>query len=594
MSAIARQFIRHRGNVFAMRRARRELHTAVSAYRAQRWDAAVAAWRAYLVTVPSDARAHFHLANALVAQAKLEEALVIAREMRARFPEHPEGAILLVRIGARDAPAEARAAAWRKIASDFPASSTAWEEAGRGLADAGAVQEAKAIAAKLKAHDMLAGTRLEGRILAAEQPFADRSGFWRDAVKRFPRDIDFRRKAIDAHLRAGSLDARLDFDWLLAAGALRAADADLAIGLANLYRSRKDRTAKTVVKSYLGALRRDPGRKLAALKLSRVIFAVFPNQAVDAAGVQPRFEAMSRRSPASPAPKKWLLDTCGIYTRARKASPGSHFESDVARADAEAFVATVRDRLSSGTPFSLIRLGDAEANAFAYEASLARFYAADAAERERSWWGREVGMDARADMAAKVREAAWASDALGIPGAGRVLRDLDLTDENVLNKGRSGRGIRAVMHAVDTRLASGEGLPTFVSFSIHQDLLRHDLYPALLAGVQDIVAVSSHPGLPEVLRQFGVASATNITIRSAHSLRDTVEQVSDAFVLPDRCDDIVAMLPQDLRGRLVIVAAGYLGKWIAHQAKLRGAVALDLGSVPDYWMGKRTRGYADV
>jgi hypothetical protein len=44
----------------------------------------------------------------------------------------------------------------------------------------------------------------------------------------------------------------------------------------------------------------------------------------------------------------------------------------------------------------------------------------------------------------------------------------------------------------------------------------------------------------------------------------------------------------------VIVAAGYLGKWIAYQAALRGGVALDLGSIPDYWMGKRTRGYLDL
>lgn len=579
-----------------MRRARSELDAALKAHRAQQWDVAIPAWRKYLATVPSDARAHFHLAHALIAQAKFDEALALAKDVCSRFPKHPEGAILLAQIGARDAHTDTRVAAWRKIAADFPASAVALEEAGRGLAEAGAFEEARTIATKLKAHDALSGTRLEGRILAAERPFADRSTFWRDAVQCFPENIDFRRKAIDAHLRAGSLDARADFDWLLAAGALRAADVDLAIGLANLYRSKSDRAAsKAVVRTYLRALRHDPGRKLAALKLSRAIFAAFPRERVDPAGVQPRFETMVRHAPVSPAPKRWLLDTCCVYTHAKRASPGSLLESDVARADAEAFVTMVRDHLSSAKPFSLIRLGDAEANAFEYEPSLARFYLADAAERERSWWGRELSIDARADMAAKVREAAWGATTLGIPGAGRVLRDLDLTDEVVLNKGRSGRGIRTVIRAVDLRLASGAALPTFVSFSIHQDLLRHGLYPELLGGVRDVVTISSHPGLPDVLRErFGVVSAANIALRSAHSLRDTVEQARDAFALPDQCDEIIAALPRDLDGKLVIVAAGYLGKWIAHQAKLRGAVALDLGSVPDYWMGKRTRGYADI
>jgi hypothetical protein len=138
-------------------------------------------------------------------------------------------------------------------------------------------------------------------------------------------------------------------------------------------------------------------------------------------------------------------------------------------------------------------------------------------------------------------------------------------------------------------------LPTFVSFAIHRDLLTHDLYPSLLDGLKDVVCVSPHSELPHLLTsRFGVRSATSITVRRAHSLRNTVAADEQALALPEQCDAVISRLDNDLTGRLVIVGAGYLGKRITHEAMKRGAVALDLGSIPDYWMGKRTRAYLDI
>ena len=404
------------------------------------------------------------------------------------------------------------------------------------------------------------------------------------------------RKSIDAALRAGSLDAAKNFAVLLAAGEARASDVNLVIGLANIYRGRNDRQElRKTVRAYLKAVLRDPDRRLAALKLSRTIFAEFPNARVEPLRVLPRFEKMVRCAPAATGAEAWLLKVCATYARARGKSPSSLLETDCSRLQGETFVGLVRDRVFARKPFSLVRLGDGEANALAYEPEFARFSESDARERERSWWGKELSADARSAMTKQVNTAIWSADALGIPCAGRVLRDMDLKSNDVLNTGRSGRGIRAIVRAVSDRLESGAPLPMFVSFAIHQDLHKFDLYPALLAGMRDVVCVSSHEGLPDVLKaKFGVESARNITLRSAFSLRSTVEQAQNAYVLPEQCEDVVAALGQNLAGSLVIVAAGYLGKWIAYQAALRGGVALDLGSIPDYWMGKRTRGYLDL
>jgi hypothetical protein len=65
-------------------------------------------------------------------------------------------------------------------------------------------------------------------------------------------------------------------------------------------------------------------------------------------------------------------------------------------------------------------------------------------------------------------------------------------------------------------------------------------------------------------------------------------------ILPEIIDTVVADVRAHAQGRLVVVGAGYLGKWIVHQAKLAGGIAVDLGSALDYWMGLRTRSYQDL
>ena len=47
-------------------------------------------------------------------------------------------------------------------------------------------------------------------------------------------------------------------------------------------------------------------------------------------------------------------------------------------------------------------------------------------------------------------------------------------------------------------------------------------------------------------------------------------------------------------GTLVLVGAGIVGKIFAHEAKMRGAVALDVGSLLDYMVERKTRTIADL
>ncbi|MDY6885713.1 MAG: hypothetical protein SWL02_18320 [Pseudomonadota bacterium] len=45
------------------------------------------------------------------------------------------------------------------------------------------------------------------------------------------------------------------------------------------------------------------------------------------------------------------------------------------------------------------------------------------------------------------------------------------------------------------------------------------------------------------------------------------------------------------KGHVYLVGAGILGKVYCHQIKKSGGIALDVGSVPDVWVGKPSREY---
>jgi tetratricopeptide (TPR) repeat protein len=577
------------------------LEAARAAHREKQWPEAERLWRQYVDAAPAQPAGHINLGLTLFALGRLDEAGGCAAHVQARWPERVEGWVLGARVATNGADAVTRLAAWMRVTEKFPDNVAACNEHGRALFDGERWTDAATLAVRLLKLDRRLGLHLQGRVQDKLHPDADHTDFWQTAAAAFPDDIDFRRKAVQAALWAGRKDeATAQFKDLVAAGNARLADVNFVIGLANLHRANGDAAAlRATVRSYFAATMSDPEYRLAALKLSRVVFGDFPKVPVDAATVPCRFAEMVKRAPLSGSARDWLGEAQALSERALQVSPRSLLETDVARMQCKAFIAGVRDHLASGKPVSLIRLGDGESNALGYAAAWQPYLQDDMETRERIWWGAPLSSDARDALNARVRDAVWNADILGIPCAGRAVRDLDLKADVVMQAGRSGRGLRAVMDALVERLNQPAPYPVFVSSHLHQDLYKHALYASLFHGLEGVIVVSSHSALPQLIcDRFGARSASGITIRAAHNLTVQLRNAGSAsdtgYVLPEQLEDAAAALPEDMRGRLVIVAAGYAGKCIVSAAKQRGAVALDLGSIADYWMGARTRSYLDL
>ena len=220
-------------------------------------------------------------------------------------------------------------------------------------------------------------------------------------------------------------------------------------------------------------------------------------------------------------------------------------------------------------------------------------------DRERIWWGEPLKSEARARLGPLIARAMWDADCIGIPTMARFLRELHLQQNDTLEMSLTGRGLRSILYCAE-RLESlrSRGLPppAFTSCHLHQDLARWDCYGELLDGAGEIVLVSCHPGLADWVRaKFRVNIAGNIILPpdrvSGPLLR---RRVADARSLPEVIGEVVEMMGELPRHRLVLVGAGYPGKWLVDVARKRGGVALDLGSLFDYWLGLPTRSYLDM
>lgn len=559
--------------------------------------AAIAQWRRVLALNPGKIQALIRLGRLLVVEADFAAARECAARLTAVAPDNPAAGTLLAEIAAAQGDLAGALAHHKALAGRLPQNGLVLRDYGRALLAVRDFEPCAALIERLKNVDRQNGLWLEGLYLAETQPEASHTAFWKEANAAFPRNAEFVRKYLHAALRDADRDEALAaMAVLFATPPLRESDANFVIGLANLLDSaRGGETIRRVVRDFFKGLRDSAAYRLAAIRLSRIVFEHFPNAGrLPGRASTQRLLRMLRRAPVHPDARAVIEAAAAREIELQKTSAQCLFDTDISRAEAQAFVADIRTRLSAGTPTSFIRVGDGEANALTYESELERHAPADAVEREIVWWGRALEPRDRARLGARVLAAMKEADILGIPTLARVLRDIRLEQPQNLARTRPGRGLRAALRALeeDGEL-HGTQAAMLTSAHLQHDLQKWDLYRELFAGLDNIVAVSCHPNLADVFQGlFEAQIVHNIVVPPRHaSLAAFGLSQMGPSILPEVLDQVVAQLGDDLSGRLVIVGAGYAGKCIVREARVRGAVALDLGSILDYWMGAATRSY---
>jgi len=304
------------------------------------------------------------------------------------------------------------------------------------------------------------------------------------------------------------------------------------------------------------------------------------------------------RSAVARKPERMLRRVAACEERLAGRYPGCLFDTDISSAKRRAFVALVQRKLRARHPFSFVRLGDGEAACLPYEAPLSAFAAPDARDRERIWWGRPLDSHLRSNLYPRLARAIFDADCIGVPGLSRFVRELRLQREDALETTLTGRGLRAVLHCAenwDQLRSAGLPPPVFASCHLHQDLELWNCYDALFLDVSEAILVSCHPTLDEFMRdRFGLKIPGHVVLPPDRVTGPFVSARVEERALPAILDHAIGQLGDLPRNRLVLVGAGLLGKLIVAEARARGGIALDLGSIFDHWLGLRTRSYLDL
>ncbi|MBV9911803.1 MAG: tetratricopeptide repeat protein, partial [Sinobacteraceae bacterium] len=529
---------------------------------------AIDEWRRALALVPGTLQPLIRLGSALIAERRFTEAEICVAELKRHHPAKPYAAVLRAQIVQRANGYPEASRLWRQAADKFATNADFLRAYGRALIAAGEYEECLAVARRLRNLDPYGAIRLQGMVLSKRCPYQDQTQFWQAASAELPDNAGMVRSVLDAALRARQFEqAHAAFQRLLDLNQLRASDADYVTGLAQSYFERDQKMAlRQTVRDFLGGLREHPGYRAAAVRLHRVILASFPRSTGAAVAVSrnaPRFVRMVRGAQAGNA-GEMLERIAALEDRLIKSGASCLFDTDIDAGQCRQFIRTVHQRVKGARAFSLIRLGDGEANALAYEPSYATYFDADAAERENVWWGRTPDTSTRAEVAAGVRAAADGADVWGIPTRDRFLRDVRLDTGRPLATTRSGRGLLTILRMVETMSDTELRRRIFVSAHLPQDLQRWNLYPELFQGIGDALLVSCHAALPNLLlERFGVRVTKHVLTPPGDSIREMQHRsLTDQEMPPQSIYRTLEALGDSMHGRLVLVGAGYSGKII--------------------------------
>lgn len=250
----------------------------------------------------------------------------------------------------------------------------------------------------------------------------------------------------------------------------------------------------------------------------------------------------------------------------------------------------IRHHLVEKKPFSLIRLGDGESYGL-NSTSNDSLTQKDRSTRERKWWGLTIPAELRIKLSSGFEETLRESNAVGIPGIFRFIRDAFEAPKGFsiasLKPKTTYRGTQMVLDDIEYKVASKvfDSNVIFLENRCHQVVLTSEKVRELAKHASKVIIVSQYD--PVIIKR----AFTGLSVDAIQIPKERLGQEA----LPFRVEEFDAQVTAGSRpGTLVLIAAGFAGKHFLNIAKKQGAVALDAGAMADYWVGFHTRQVVDL
>ncbi|MEE9272335.1 MAG: hypothetical protein V3U57_03585 [Robiginitomaculum sp.] len=262
-----------------------------------------------------------------------------------------------------------------------------------------------------------------------------------------------------------------------------------------------------------------------------------------------------------------------------------------------ALLSKIETHIKTDQPFSLLRLGDGESYAWDNVTS-AQNTNEVLKMREYMWWNTCLEPYHRAQIQQDMYEAISKANMLGIPSLYRFTRDAS-TSLISYEGHRSTSGLLRVLKGVSE-------LPDFPAPSsreftedrIHHICFNFEGITKLARHAKKNLIISSLK--PAIISQLFAPYIGNTPLITVSISTHTKTQKNDLFVSDDEpIPFIYKKVAKQIAkvcdpGTLGLVAGGAIGKIFCETIRAHGGVALDVGSMADYWVGAKTRSVADL
>ncbi len=255
-------------------------------------------------------------------------------------------------------------------------------------------------------------------------------------------------------------------------------------------------------------------------------------------------------------------------------------------ADAACFARYLSDKIAQAQPFHFTRLGDGEGSfmrPFRANATHPHFDTHASNGIQKIWWNKQADPETSRDLAAGYHRALQEADALGMAPVWRLLQ--------AVPEGAQHKAQESLLYTFELVADRAAGADCFItSAHAHSDLEAWDLWRFVFNQIDNISFISCHDMEAALHARFQLKTNTKIITPAEADFSEQFGLQSDETLL-DRYEDVLEQI-NPRQGEVWLVAAGFLGKLFGAKIKELGGIALDIGSLADYWMGHETRIYS--
>lgn len=123
--------------------------------------------------------------------------------------------------------------------------------------------------------------------------------------------------------------------------------------------------------------------------------------------------------------------------------------------------------------------------------------------------------------------------------------------------------------------------------NIHYDWQENNQFKSMLQGRERVIVLSNYDLVDEIRGHFNIDTIGWIPIPGHARYTDPRRQSYRHY--PERFEELRQVLMKTSPGEIHLVGAGVVGKIYCHWIKQAGGIALDIGSVFDFWAKNRKR-----